>query len=80
MKITVNINDEMWARLKKEAARQQCTMSEIAEKALQQFLEMPKRPKRLPKLPRFDCGEFLVDIADQDALYEAMEKDEKKLY
>jgi Arc/MetJ family transcription regulator len=72
MKTTLNIDDTVMADLKREAARQGRTMSELVETALRLLLR--SRPKRgpLPELPTFR-GEELVDIADRDALYQAME-------
>lgn len=72
MKTTLNIDDTVMAELKREAARQGRTMSEMVETALRLLLRA--RPKRaaLPELPTFHAEE-LVDIADRDALYEAME-------
>jgi len=73
MKTTLNIDDSVMAELKHEAARQGRTMSEMVETALRLLLR--SRPKRgtLPPLPTFDGGGELVDIADRDALYRAME-------
>ena len=73
MKTTLNIDDTVMAELKREAARQGRTMSELVETALRLLLR--SRPKRgaLPELPAFHGGGELVDIADRDALYRAME-------
>jgi len=73
MKTTLNIDDTVMTELKREAARQGRTMSEMVETALRLLLR--SRPKRgsLPELPTFDSGGELVDIADRDALYSAME-------
>jgi hypothetical protein len=75
MKTTLNIDDTVMARLRREAARQNKTMSELVEAALRLLLgsKPQKRKKKLPPLPSFHGGKFLVDIADRDALYEAME-------
>ena len=79
MKITLNLSKVMIARLKREAVRQGRTLSELVEWALRAMFEQRKQPpKRLPKLPRFRMGHALVDIADRDALYDAM--DDLKLY
>ena len=48
-------------------------MSELVENALRLLLRSPKRHGGLPKLPVFDSGGMLVDPADRDSLYEAME-------
>jgi plasmid stability protein len=73
MKTTLNIDDTVMAELKREAARQGRTMSELVETALRLMLR--KRPKQegIPPLPTFDGGRELVDIADRDALYRVME-------
>lgn len=73
MKTTLNIDDATMVRLKQEAARRGCTMSELVEAALRLLFQEPKPKKKLPKLPTFDSGGPLVDIADREALYQAME-------
>ena len=73
MKTTLNIEDSVMRRLKGEAARRRCTMSELVESALRLLLEAKEGRRRLPPLPTFDSGGHLVDIADRDALYQAME-------
>ena len=73
MKTTLNIDDTVMAELKREAARQGRTMSELVETALRGLFQSRKKPKALPPLPTFDSGGALVDIADRDALYQAME-------
>jgi plasmid stability protein len=73
MKTTLNIDDSVMARLRREAARSGRTMSELVEMALRQLLSSRKGEPELPPLPTFDSGGALVDIADRDALYGAME-------
>ena len=73
MKTTLNIDDTVMANLKREAARQGRTMSDLVETALRLLLRSQRKRQRLPDLPTFDGGEPLVDIADRDALYDAME-------
>jgi plasmid stability protein len=73
MKTTLNIDDTVMANLKREAARQGRTMSEMVETALRLMLTPARKQKALPPLPTFDSGGQLVDIADRDALYDAME-------
>ena len=74
MKTTLNIDATVMAELKREAARQGRTMSELVEMALRLLLRSQhKRRGALPPLPKFDCGGTLVDISDRDALYDAME-------
>lgn len=77
MKTTLNIDDTVMARLKREAARQGRTMSEMVESALRRMFQEQKQTPELPPLPTFDLGGELVDIADRDALYRAMEEEEQ---
>jgi len=73
MKTTLVIDDRIMARLKAQAALEGRTMSALVESALRQFLDPPEKPAELPPLPTFDGGAFLVDIADREALYRAMD-------
>lgn len=73
MKTTLNIDDTVMARLKREAARSGRTMSELVETALRTLLRTRATRDELPPLPAFDGGGAMVDIADRDALYRAME-------
>ena len=73
MKTTLNIDDSVMALLKREAARQGRTMSELVESALRLMFRAQRRRSDLPPLPTFRSGGHLVDVADRDALYQAME-------
>jgi plasmid stability protein len=73
MKTTLNIDDKVMADLKREAARQGRTMSELVESALRLLLRSQRKRPKLVALPTFHSGGALVDIADRDALYQAME-------
>jgi hypothetical protein len=73
MKTTLNIDDAVMVALKREAARQGVTMSELVESALRLMLRSQRKRGRIPALPRFRSGGPLVDVADRDALYQAME-------
>jgi plasmid stability protein len=73
MKTTLNIDDTVMAQLKREAARQGRTMSELVETALRNLFRSQKEPPELSPLPVFHSGGAFVDIADRDALYQAME-------
>jgi hypothetical protein len=48
-------------------------MSELVETALRLLFQSQKKPQDLPLLPMFHSGGALVDIADRDALYNAIE-------
>ena len=73
MKTTLNIDDTVMARLKREAARQRRTMSELVETALRALFQAQKKRGDLPPLPAFRGGGTLVDVANRDALYQALE-------
>jgi Ribbon-helix-helix protein, copG family len=73
MKTTLNIDDTIMAELKREAARQGRTMADLVETALRLLLRSQRRRGKIPVLPKFRSGGTLVDIADRDALYQAME-------
>ena len=73
MKTTLNIDNKVMADLKREAARQGRTMSELVESALRLLLRSQSRRQKIVALPTFRSGGALVDIADRDALYQAME-------
>jgi Bacterial antitoxin of type II TA system, VapB len=75
MKTTLNIDDTVMAELKRESARQGRTMSELVETALRLFIRSQRKRAELPPLPTFHGGRELVDIADRDALYRAMEEE-----
>src|SRR5436190_24126097 len=53
MKTTLNIDNTVMSRLRREAARQDKTMSELVEAALRLLFHVRKRPgkKKLPPLP-----------------------------
>jgi hypothetical protein len=73
MKTTLNIDDSVMAKLKREAAKRGCTMSELVETALRLLLQSKKPAGDLPPLPSFKSGGELVDISDREALYRVME-------
>ena len=72
MKSTLNIDDTIMAELKREAARQGRTMSELVETALRLLLRSHRKQEKLAPLPTFHGGGALVDIPDRDAPYQAM--------
>jgi hypothetical protein len=73
MKTTLNIDDSVMTLLKQEAARRGCTMSELMESALRLLLTAKEDPRPVLPLPSFKSGGAMVEIADREALYEAME-------
>ena len=73
MKTTLNIDDSVMTRLRRESAQTGRTMSELVETALRLLLQTRPEPVDLQPLPTFDSGGALVDIVDREALYQAME-------
>ena len=73
MKTTLNIDGQVMVAVKREAARRGTTMSALVEEALRKELRRAPAPGQLAALPTFDSGGALVDVADRDALYTAME-------
>lgn len=73
MKTTLTIDDSVMARLRRESARTGRTMSELVETALRRLLQSKPDAVALAPLPSFKSGGALVDIADREALYRAME-------
>jgi hypothetical protein len=74
LRTTLNINDRLMARLRRESARQNRTMSELVEAAPRLLFQSgkQKRKQKLPPLPTFHGGGHLVDIAERNALYDVM--------
>ena len=73
MKLTLNLDATVIAELKREAARQGRTMSELVETALCLLLRSQRQHQPMATLPKFHSGGAQVDVADRDALYQAME-------
>lgn len=73
MKTTLNIDDSVMVRLRRESARTGRTMSELVETALRRLLQSRPEAARPVPLPSFDSGGALIDVADREALYAAME-------
>jgi hypothetical protein len=74
MKTTLNIDDKVIAQLKREAVRQRRTMSDLVETALRSLFQSSKKRTRLTPLPTFQSGGTQVDVANREALYQAMEE------
>jgi hypothetical protein len=73
MKTTLNIDPTVMGLLKEEAARRRTTMSALVETALRLLLQQRAAAAELPPLPIFQSGGEMVDIANREALYQAME-------
>lgn len=74
MRTTLIIPDPVFRQLKRLAAQRRETLSSVVEEVLRRGLNQPAQDE-LPPLPVYNCGVPLVNIADRDALYRAMEED-----
>ncbi len=76
IKTTLNIDDTVMARLRQEAARRQRTMSELVEAGLRLLFQTggSSAALKLPALPKLRSGGHLADVADRDALLQAMDE------
>ncbi|HUO83914.1 MAG TPA: ribbon-helix-helix protein, CopG family [Thermoanaerobaculia bacterium] len=77
MKTTLLIDDEVMRRLRRKAAEENTTISELVESALRQMLVRTQQgPTRRRPLPRFSAGKASVDIANREELYRVMEEED----
>lgn len=72
MKTTLNISETTMTQLKQEAARLDCTMSELVECALRNQLRPKPKSVDISELPVFQTGGSRVNVANREALYEVM--------
>jgi hypothetical protein len=76
MRTTLVIDDELFRELKRRAAEQNRTLSEVTQEALRRGLARPRQP-RSPgrvRLPSFSMGRPRVDLADRDQVYEVLDR------
>jgi len=73
MKTTLVIDDAVMRDLKARALVEEHTISALVEMALRSFLRQRALPSdELESLPVFDLGGALVNVADREALEQAM--------
>ncbi len=73
MKTTLMIEDRIYRQLKRVSAETGRTISELVTAALRQFLERKDAVGPARDLPSFSGGGQLVDVANRDALYRALD-------
>jgi len=76
MRTTLIIDDDLFRELKKRAAEERRTLSEVTQAALRRGLAAPK-PRRRPtrvKLLSFSMGKPAVDLADRNELYDILDR------
>ena len=76
MRTTLIIDDAIFRQLKKLAAEQNRSLSDITQEMLQRGLGQtrPAARRKPPRLPSFSMGRPLVDVADRDQLYEVLDR------
>ena len=82
MKTTLVLDGPLMRRLKALAAERGTTLSALVDDFLRRSLKAAMSASASPRgrvpLPSYDMGEALVDIADREALHEAMEKADRE--
>jgi hypothetical protein len=77
MKTTLEIDAGVMRELKRRAAQEGRTMSELVETALRALLAPEsKRAIDLPPLPSWDGGGWVVDPADREALHDLLDDED----
>jgi hypothetical protein len=76
MRTTLIIDDALFRRLKRIAAEQKRTLSEVTQETLRLGLERRTRqePRTVRKLPSFSMGAALVDVADRNQLFDVLDR------
>jgi hypothetical protein len=73
MKTTLVIPDSVFRDLKKRAVDRHTTISELATEYLRQGLEERSKSRRMPRLPSFSAGPPLIDVANREEIYRALD-------
>jgi len=73
MKTTLILPDHIVRELRRRAAKRGETLSAVVAEALRRGLAQADAPRDLAPLPTYGMGRPLVDLADRDALYRAMD-------
>jgi hypothetical protein len=75
MRTTLVIDDALFRELKKRAAEENRTLSDVTQEALRRGLRrVPTRRKTRAKLPSFAMGKPAVDLADRDQLFDILDR------
>lgn len=76
MRTTLVIDDALFRELKKRAAHENRTLSEITQETLRRGLtrRAPTRRPRRVKLPSFAMGKPTVDLADRNQLFDILDR------
>jgi hypothetical protein len=76
MRTTLVIDDGLFRQLKRRAAEERRTLSDVTQDALRRGLAEPtaRRRQKRGRLPAFAMGTPRVDLADRDQLYDVLDR------
>lgn len=76
MRTTLVIDDTLFRELKRRAAEQRRTLSDVTQDALRRGLAAPisRRRRKPARLPAFAMGAPRVDLADRSRLYDVLDR------
>ena len=76
MRTTLIIDDQLFRELKKRAAEEKRSLSEVTQEALRLGLAKRQRTRQVKriKLRAYSMGKPLVDVADRNRLYEILDR------
>jgi hypothetical protein len=76
MRTTLVIDDALFRQLKRRAAEERRTLSDVTQDALRRGLAEPtaRRRRKRGRLPAFAMGTPRVDLADRDQLYDVLDR------
>jgi hypothetical protein len=76
----MNLPDGLLAAAKRRAEAEGTTVTSLVERALRDLLARPPARPSVESLPTYDAPQsrLLVDLADRDALYAALDADGAK--
>jgi len=74
-KTTLNIPDPLFRELKRRAISRGETMSNLVAEYIRRGLEQKPKAEKLPPLPTYDGGAFLVDVSDREALFDVLDEE-----
>jgi plasmid stability protein len=77
MRTTINLPDGLAEEAKRRAARDGRTFTSLVEEGLRRVLAAEEAPSTSVDLPTYGDpdGRFLIDLADRDALWAALDAD-----
>ena len=76
MRTTLIIEDQLFRELKKRAAEEKRSLSEVTQEVLRLGLarRQPARQAKRMKLRAYSMGKPLIDVADRNRLYEVLDR------